>query len=50
MDFDRGCRRAPARAWKYANLSRLDRSLHKVAGGAGDLSAGWDKLLQGYQS
>ncbi len=30
IDFDRGARRAPARAWQQANPARLRRSLHKV--------------------
>jgi 3-deoxy-D-manno-octulosonic acid kinase len=58
IDFDRGRLRAPGErgagaAWKSGNLSRLHRSLVKVAG---DLppdrfsAAAWDWLLAGYAS
>jgi len=41
IDFDRGARRTPARAWQQANLARLRRSLHKVLPGraAADIDA-----------
>ena len=52
LDFDRGERRAPARAWQQANLTRLRRSLHKLTVQAGKGAMFderlWQALLQSY--
>ncbi len=50
IDFDRGEFRSGG-GWPQANLQRLERSLHKIAGepGAPPFSAaGWGHLLEGY--
>jgi 3-deoxy-D-manno-octulosonic acid kinase len=52
IDFDRGAMRAPAEAWRLANLSRLRRSLVKL--GATERlpdfqAAIWDPLVYGYE-
>jgi len=44
IDFDRGERRAPAEAWRTANLQRLRRSLLKL-GAAAESEAVFDKTL-----
>jgi 3-deoxy-D-manno-octulosonic acid kinase len=52
IDFDRGSQQAPARGWQQANLTRLRRSIDKLAGqtpfhyNEGD----WAALLRGYDS
>lgn len=52
IDFDRGERRAPAEAWRTANLQRLRRSLLKLGAGAeGEAvfeKTVWQPLAQGY--
>jgi 3-deoxy-D-manno-octulosonic acid kinase len=52
IDFDRGERRSPARAWRDANLRRLRRSLLKL-GAARDGEEAfehdvWTPLMRGY--
>lgn len=53
IDFDRGRQRAPAAAWRSANLQRLHRSLMKLgAPVGGDVTfehTVWKPLLDGYQ-
>ncbi|GLQ97463.1 3-deoxy-D-manno-octulosonic acid kinase [Dyella mobilis] len=53
IDFDRGCKRAPAESWRMANLQRLRRSLLKLgAGQAGEEAFDreiWTPLLNGYE-
>jgi 3-deoxy-D-manno-octulosonic acid kinase len=52
IDFDRGRKRAPGRAWQQANLLRLRRSLLKLGaaneGEAAFESAIWQPLLHGH--
>ena len=47
IDFDRGARRA-AGAWRQANLGRLQRSLHKLAGSGAVIAPAWAAFLDGY--
>jgi 3-deoxy-D-manno-octulosonic acid kinase len=53
IDFDRGELRAPAHAWRLANLQRLRRSLVKLGAAAQSDAAFdqavWQPLLQAYQ-
>jgi 3-deoxy-D-manno-octulosonic acid kinase len=48
IDFDRGELITPAAAWQWANLSRLHRSLVKLAGGDAAVAAGWSRFLDAY--
>jgi tRNA A-37 threonylcarbamoyl transferase component Bud32 len=51
IDFDRGRLRAPG-AWTASNLSRLQRSLTKIAAGLPPdryTPDSWQQLLAGYQ-
>lgn len=50
LDWDRGEQRPPGR-WCEANLSRLQRSLRKIArnSSAQYSESGWQQLLQGYR-
>lgn len=47
IDFDRGARRR-GRAWKRANLARLQRSLRKLAGSTAVIAPAWAAFLDGY--
>jgi len=47
IDFDRGARRG-AGAWRQANLARLQRSLHKLAGSGAVIAPAWAAFLVGY--
>lgn len=49
IDFDRGRRRAPADAWRQANLDRLARSMAKLSAGAAGWQAGFGRLVAAYQ-
>lgn len=51
LDFDRGRRMRTAGSWQQRNLERLQRSLHKVAGGRRELfgDGEWAALLAGYR-
>ncbi len=51
VDFDRGRRRSPG-SWRQANLSRLRRSLDKLARQRGEPAdeTAWRRLLAGYSS
>lgn len=50
IDFDRSRRRAEGSRWRYANLRRLRRSIHKVVGGyfGSALISGWSRLYESY--
>lgn len=53
IDFDRGKRRAPHRAWQRANLQRLKRSLEKYArdpAASNYLADDFTALLDGYDA
>jgi 3-deoxy-D-manno-octulosonic acid kinase len=50
IDFDRGERRVPAKAWQGANLERLSRSLRKLSGDDAAVGLGWTALLDAYHS
>lgn len=47
IDLDRGARRG-AGAWRQANLARLQRSLHKLAGSGAVIAPAWAAFLDGY--
>ena len=52
IDFDKGRRRVGEDAWKSRNLSRLNRSLMKVAGEGSHATfsdADWKVLIEGYR-
>ena len=52
IDFDKGRRRRPCAEpckWKNRNLSRLKRSIEKLASGE-ELQKGWDRLIEGYNA
>ena len=51
IDFDRSQLRIPADGWRQRNLARLQRSLRKLAGGAGQAraDAGFARLQAAYR-
>jgi 3-deoxy-D-manno-octulosonic acid kinase len=53
VDFDRGQRRTPARAWQLANLARLRRSLIKLGAASNGEAAFdrhmWNPLMAAYE-